>query len=259
MLEKIDYARRWFGTAFSFFIFGVGGIVLPTFIVPVLYCLPGDELTRVQRAQRSIHHFFRVFIEMMRFLGVLTYQIEGIEKLKEARLILANHPTLLDVVFLISMVPNANCVVKGKLTRNKFIRWPIKAAGYIINEEAGDVISAAARAFDNGQILIVFPEGTRTTPSKKLQLQRGGANIAVRTSSAITPVLIYCTPTTLTKNDRWYQIPHKRMHFRIIVRDRLAVNQYEKDLRPSIGARNLTGDLAIYFNKELKAYGRSAP
>jgi 1-acyl-sn-glycerol-3-phosphate acyltransferase len=254
VLTKIDHAWRWFGTAFSFLAFGVGGVVLSIFFVPVLYCLPGDELTRERRAQQAIHQIFHMYIEMMRFLGVLTYQIDGIEKLKGARLILANHPSLLDVVFLISMVPNANCVVKGKLTRNIFTRGPIKAAGYIINEEGSDVITAAARVFNNGQALIIFPEGTRTTPSKILQFKRGAANIAVRTGSDITPVLIYCTPTTLTKNEHWYQVPRKRMHFQIQVRDHLAIDRYVKNLRPSRGARNLTADLVKYFNKELHAH-----
>ncbi len=42
MLAKVDHAWRWFGTAFSFLIFGVGGVITPLFIVPVLCCLPGD-------------------------------------------------------------------------------------------------------------------------------------------------------------------------------------------------------------------------
>ena len=255
MLAKIDYCWRWLGTAFSFLTFGIGGIVLPIIVVPVLYCLPGDKLTRERRAQRTIHHLFRLFINMMRFLGVLTYHIDGIKKLNTAKLILANHPSLLDVVFLISIVPNANCVVKGKLTRNIFIRGPIRAAGYIINEEAEEVIGAATRVFDKGQALIIFPEGTRTTPSKLMYFKRGAANVAVRTGSDITPVLIYCTPTTLTKSERWYQIPAKRMHFRILVRDQLAIDKYIINLRPSRGARNLTRDLIEYFNKELKAHG----
>jgi 1-acyl-sn-glycerol-3-phosphate acyltransferase len=255
VLAKIDRAWRLFGTGFSFFVFGVGGLVLPIFVVPVLYCLPGDALTRERRVQITIHYMFRMYIEMMRFLGVLTYQIDGIEKLKQARLILANHPSLLDVVFLISMVPNASCVVKGRLTRNFFIRGSIKASGYIINEEAGDVVTAATRVFDNGQALIIFPEGTRTTPSKPLQFKRGAANIAVRTVSDITPVLIYCTPTTLTRNEHWYQVPSKRVHFRIVVRDQLAIEQYVKNPRPSRGARNLTSDLTEYFNREIESNG----
>ncbi len=253
MLAKIDHAWRWFGTAFSFLMFGVGGVITPFFIAPVLYCMPGGEQIRARRVRKSIHYLLHTYINIMRFLGVLTYQIDNVEKLNGARLILANHPSLLDVVFLISMVPNACCVVKGKLTRNFFTRGAIKAAGYIMNEEAGEVIAAANRAIDEGQVLIIFPEGTRTTPSEGRQFKRGAANIAIRTGSDITPVLIYCNPTTLTRNERWYQVPDKRVHFRIQVQDQLKINPYLKNLAPSRGARNLNHALIDYFNRKLEA------
>ena len=223
-------------------------------IVPVLYCLPGGEPIRARRARRVIQFLFRFFIEMMRLLAVLSYQLEGIEKLQGARLVLSNHPSLLDVVFLISLMPNANCVVKGKLIRNFFTRVPIKAAGYIMNEEVGDVIDATKRVIDDGQTLIIFPEGTRTTPDERIRFKRGAANIAIRTGSDITPVLIYCSPTTLTSSGHWYQVPGRRMHFRILVRDRLEIDLYLKNSAPSRESRKLNMDLIDYFSRELETH-----
>jgi len=255
MWARINFAWRLCGTAFSFIVFGLGGILIPVAVVPLLRCLPGDELTLARRTQRLFHHLFRRYINMMRFLGVLSYEIKNVEKLENARLVLANHPSLLDVVFLISLLPNANCIVKGHLTRNFFIRGPVKAAGYIVNETAEAAIADADRAFRNQQCLIIFPEGTRTTPNEALKLKRGAANVAIRTGSDITPVLIYCNPTTLTKNERWYQIPPRRMHFRILVGDQIPIEQYSTNLSPSKGARQLTRDLTEYFEKELIAHG----
>ncbi|MBY4676108.1 lysophospholipid acyltransferase family protein [Marinobacterium arenosum] len=251
LLAKINHGWRWIGTAFSFFVFGLGGILLPLLVMPALYLLPGDQLCRERRAQRVIHHSFRFYIGMMRFLGVLTYEVNNIEKLKGAKLILANHPSLIDVIFLISIVPNANCVVKGRLARNPFTRGPIKAAGYIINDEAADVITAARQVFAKGHALIVFPEGTRTSPGQLPQLKRGAANVAVRADADITPVLIECSPTTLTKSNRWYQVPSKRVHFLIDIKDRIDVERYLKDANPSKSARQLTRDLSDFFHKEL--------
>ena len=252
VFTKLMYVWRWFATAFSFFIFGVGGVLIPLVVVPTLYLLSGDQLLREQRGQKFIHHSFGLFIGMMRFLGVLSYKVSDVERLKNAKLILANHPSLLDVVFLISLVPNANCVVKAGLIRNPFMRGPIKAAGYIINDgDADDVIVAAADAFDKGHALIIFPEGTRTTPSQLIQLKRGAANVSIRTGVDITPVLITCVPTTLTKNDRWYEIPDKAMDFQIKIKENIAVKPYLDDLNYSKGARALTQDLTKYFNNKV--------
>jgi 1-acyl-sn-glycerol-3-phosphate acyltransferase len=255
MFKPVEWAWRWLGTAFSYLMFGLGGLALTLLLVPVLNCLPGGAMARSRRMQRVLHWLLRGYVRMMRVLGVVSYRIEGIEKLRDARLILANHPSLLDVVFLISMVPNACCVVKGKLTRNFFTRWPIMTAGYIMNEEAADVIGAAARAMDDGQTLIIFPEGTRTAPFGNLQFRRGAANVAIRTGSAITPVLIYCAPPGLTKAQRWYHVPEKRMHLRFLVRELYSIDRYIKDPRPSRAARNLTDDLKQYFDRELETHG----
>jgi 1-acyl-sn-glycerol-3-phosphate acyltransferase len=255
MLARIEIAWRWLVTAFSYLMFGLGGLMFSIVAVPVLFCLPGGKPARTRRTQQSLHFLLRAYVRMMRLLGVVTYQIEGIEKLQGSRLILANHPSLLDVVFLIAMVPNACCVVKGKLTRNFFTRGPIRTAGYIINEAAADVIDAAARAMAAGQTLIIFPEGTRTDPARaSLHFRRGAANVAIRTVSAITPVLIYCQPAGLTKNQRWYQVPAKRMHLRFLVMDQYSIDHYLND-PPSRGARNLSADLMDYFSSELKAHG----
>jgi len=251
MLARLNHYWRWSGTAFSFFIFGVGGVLLPLFVFPVLYLLPGGNLRREQRAQKVIHKTFRFYIRLMRFLGVLTYSISDIEKLRSARLVLANHPSLIDVVFLIAMIPNANCVVKGRLLHNPAMRGPIKAAGYIINDSAEGVIDAANEAFQKGHALIVFPEGTRTTPDSGIRLKRGAANIAVRTGADITPVLIECTPTTLTKQDKWYQVPRRKVHFRMKVQDVFPIAPYLDAESPSVAARTLTKDLTHYFTEEL--------
>jgi 1-acyl-sn-glycerol-3-phosphate acyltransferase len=184
-------------------------------------------------------------------MGVLTYQISGLEKLKDAKLILANHPSLIDIVFLISFVPNASCVVKEKLLRNPFMWGAVKAAGYIVNNEhADEVIANATAVFNKGYSLIIFPEGTRTTPNHAVKLKRGAANIAVRTGVDITPVIIDCTPTALTKEDSWYSIPDKCVHFQIKVNDKIDISQYLGGDAPSKAARKLTKDLSSYFNKE---------
>lgn len=254
MLGTINHGWRWLGTALSYSVFGFGGILLSLFIAPSLYLLPGGGDARERRAQAVIHFSFKIYIEMMKVLGVLSYEIKNVDKLASSKLILANHPSLIDVVFLISLVPNANCVVKGALTRNPCIRYVIKVAGYIINDDSDDLIQSASAAFEKGHALIIFPEGTRTTPYQPVKLKRGAANVAIRTDVDITPVLIECSPSTLTKNDRWYDVPKNKVRFRIEVKDPITVRDYIESHNPSKAARRLTNDLSNFFNTELGLY-----
>lgn len=63
-------------------------------VVPLLIIMARDTVRRECRAQKVIHHSVRVFVEIMRIIFILNYQIEGIEKLEKTSLILANHPAL---------------------------------------------------------------------------------------------------------------------------------------------------------------------
>jgi 1-acyl-sn-glycerol-3-phosphate acyltransferase len=70
---------------------------------------------------------FASHVRLMRALGVMTYWIEGRERLqRDGLLVLANHPTLIDVVCLISLLPNADCVVKRAVACNLFMRGLVR-------------------------------------------------------------------------------------------------------------------------------------
>lgn len=252
MKARIDRAWRLFATALSFFLFGLGSVFISLILAPILLVLPGTAVQKKRRGKACIHHVFRFYIGLMKLLGVLSYEVHGRDQLQGAKLILANHPSLIDVIFLISLVPNANCVVKRALLRNPFTYGPVKAAGYILNNDSVDVvIEGAQQAFDRGDALIIFPEGTRSKPGQQLSLKRGAANVAIRTEVDVTPVIIDCNPVTLTKGEPWYSIPLQRPHFAIRVERPIVMAAYIANDKPAMAARNLTADLTDFFNKEI--------
>lgn len=259
MVDRFEQLWRLVATAISFALFGLGGLLIPLLLVPIIFLFSRTEASRHRRGKALIHHLFRFYINVMRCLGVLTYETHGLDKLKHAQLVLANHPSLIDVVFLIALMPNANCVVKSALLKNPFTRGAVRAAGYIVNDEsADDVIDAASGAFERGDALIIFPEGTRTIPGMPLKLKRGAANVAVRTQAEVTPVLIYCEPVTLTKGQAWYKVPASRPHFTISVEAPISMEPYLEIERPAVAARTLTTELSEYFNQEIRLRERSA-
>jgi 1-acyl-sn-glycerol-3-phosphate acyltransferase len=171
-----------------------------------------------------------------------------------AVLVLANHPSYIDVVVLLSLMPRATCVVKAGLWANPFFSGVLSAAGYIRNSNPEGVIDDCDRALDTGNAVIVFPEGTRSTPKEPLKFLRGAAHIALKSGRPILPVLLQCQPPTLTKGSRWYQIPARPFLFRVTVRDELRAGSLTDLHKPSvIAARRLTHALEGYFSEELKA------
>lgn len=253
------YGWRLIATALSFGLFGFGGLFLRLMVFPLQGLLPGDALARRSRARATVSRSFWLFVQFMYRSGVLTYEIEGAERLgKPGQLIIANHPSLIDVVVLIAQIRDANCIVKQSLWHNPSMRGPIRAAGYISNSGSMDMLDEAANALRDGQCLIVFPEGTRTTPGRAPEFHRGAAAIAVRGARIVTPVVISVTPSTLTKAEPWYSIPARRFHFRLRVGQDIDPQQFLARSPAPIASRKLNEQLHQHFIKELAEDERSA-
>lgn len=251
MFERVNYVWRVLATGISFFSFGLGGVLFWLLVFPALDLLVRDPGRRGRYARALIQRSFAAFIDWMRLLGVLTYEIRGRERLqRRGLLVLANHPTLIDVVFLVSLTPEADCVVRSGLARNPFTRGPIRATGYISNDNGAGLVDDCIASVHSGKNLIIFPEGTRTPRSGPGRLQRGAANIAIRGVIDVTPVRIRCTPPTLSKGEKWYRVPSRRFHIAIEVGDDLPVAPFIAGTTEAIASRRLTDRLGAYFNVE---------
>jgi 1-acyl-sn-glycerol-3-phosphate acyltransferase len=207
---------------------------------------------RAQAARTLVRRFFGAFIALMKGLGILTYELKGFEALRRpGLLILSNHPTLIDAVFLMAHIPDATCVVKANLSRNPFTRFPVAAAGYITNDSGPAMVEACRGALQAGQSLLIFPEGTRTPLEGPMTLRRGAANVAIRCLSPVTPVVITCTPRALAKGQKWYIVPARPMHLVLRVFDDFPITEFLTEGAPEpIAVRRLDAELRSFFERE---------
>lgn len=251
-MQPINYYWRLLATAISFASFGIGGVLLWLVIFPLLSLWPESRAAKIARSQRMVHYSFYLFIGLMHRLGVMSYEIDGLEKLnRPGQLVVANHPTLVDVVFLLSRIRQASCIVKASLWRNPAMRGPILNAGYISNADSEKMIAACASWLQAGGTMVIFPEGTRTVPGQPYRFQRGAAAVALQANTIITPVTLTCTPSTLTKGLPWYQIPARRFHLQMLVGDDIVMDEFKAMQPRSIAVRHLTRHLQDYFTSRL--------
>jgi 1-acyl-sn-glycerol-3-phosphate acyltransferase len=247
--------RGWrvVATGFSFAAFGIGGLLLGLVVFPLLLAIVRHRQRRSALARRVIHHLFRVFVAMMCGLGVCSLEVRQRDRLKRhGLLILASHPSLIDVVFLMALVRDADCIVKAALLRNPFTRGPVRAAGFVCNDSGPALIDDCVASVRAGNNLIVFPEGTRTPAGSALgRLQRGAAHLAVRGGLTITPVRITCSQQLLGKNDKWWRVPRHAGHFVIDVGDDIAIASHlAEDGAQALAARRLNDELARHLGAE---------
>ena len=253
MAELLNRGWRLVFTGLSFVLFGIGGLLLGLIVFPLFHIL--FSRAKAERLCRyGVHLSFRGFIGFMHCTGVLDYHLQNARELrKPGQLIIANHPSLIDVIFIVAQVPDAYCVVKAAAWKNPFMGLTMRVTGYIQNASPTSFIDKCVETLQRGDTLIMFPEGTRTKPGKPLRFMKGTARIALKANKPLTPVYLYLEPTTLTKGEPWYFIPLKRVRVHLCVGS--AIDPCDVTERGAAHRRNVldvTQYLVNYFETKRK-------
>jgi 1-acyl-sn-glycerol-3-phosphate acyltransferase len=248
--RKIDYCWRLVMTGLAFLALWLGGFVLAVLVIPCTTGFIRDPQERGRMARAMIQRSFGLYIGTLCRLGVISLAINGRERLTETRgvLVVSNHPSLLDVVLIVALVPNARCVIKHQIWQSFLLGPLMRLADYIPNGGAPDVLMQRCReALREGGNLIVFPEGTRSIPGEKPRFHRGFAHIATIAESDLQPIVISCDPPVLLKGQAWYEIPHRRPHFQIDVQPIISsANFLSMQARPR-AARAIVAELESFY------------
>lgn len=249
--QALNYYWRLAATGFCFLVFGLGVILTCLALLP-LEPASGDREQKQRLARRLIRAMFRWFVSLMQATGVLIVELEGEGRLRTpgSKLVVANHPTLIDVVLLLSIIPDAVCIVKSELESSPFIRFLLRRTGYITNSSAESLLNGCSEVFDRGGSVLIFPEGTRSVPGRPLKFLRGAAQIALRCRQDLTPVVITCRPPSLLKGQKWYDVPvEEPVRMKLSTQRDIAVDGFlASNEGISLASRKLTRHLTDYFH-----------
>lgn len=252
-VRKMDRLRRFLATLFSFVLFGVAGLLFKLILLPFTW--KADRLTADDhiRARLLVGKVWRWFVRYLQCSGVLSVRFNGLDRLgRPGQLVLSNHPSLLDVVLLISHVPQLNCIVKKDLLANPVMKSPIIAAGFIPNTESEEMLIQVDEVLKGGQSLLVFPEGTRTGWDGVVKMHRGAVSMGLRSAAVITPVSIKMTPPNFKKGQPWYAIPRRKIHYEITVGEDIDPQVWLAEKPLPIAARRLNDYLQHYFTEKTR-------
>ncbi len=214
--------------------------------LPLAFLLP--RRLRVPAGQFTAMMWCRYFVWSIQASGLARCDLTALDVLRdEPRLIIApNHPGLLDALLVISRLPHVTCIAKASLWNNFFLGAGIRLAGYIRNDSTKQLLRESARALTRpvpGQMLI-FPEGTRSSPPPLGAFRPGFAAIARRAGADVQTVLIETNSPYLSKTWPLFRMPV----FPLVYRVRLG-----RRFRVSGSAKDFTATLERYFQEELAA------
>lgn len=253
---SLRYYWRLSVLAWCFAAFGIGGIFFTLVVFPLMRLLPGGVDARRRRARRLVRGCFATLLGVLRGTGTMVLETHNLAGLRECRgkLVLANHPSYLDVVVLLALMPDADCVVKQGLWESRYFRGVVRETGYISNADADRLVDDCAAAIKRGGPLLIFPEGTRSVPDSPLTFQRGAARIALRADCEIVPVIITCEPPVWAKGFRLSEIARRQFRIKLLVNRPVKL----RELGASAGgpeplaARRLTRNLETYFAEQIQ-------
>jgi 1-acyl-sn-glycerol-3-phosphate acyltransferase len=220
-------------------IIGIGYLIIlfPITFIVWLIVLPFD-------ADKSIIHRILTYqsLVLVKIIPIWKIKIEGREKAKkgETYVIISNHQSMLDTLFINSLRYRFKWVSKIENLKVPVLGWYLRMADYIVvnrgNEESKiEMLDKSLNYLKNGISVMLFPEGTRSSDNEVAMFKRGAFQLAIDSNVSILPVMIEGTGGILPKHGLLF-----KSGYRITVRVLDPVD-------PADFKTNIVDELAEYF------------
>ncbi len=210
-----------------FFIFGIGALFISFIIFPLITCFMSAQNKKFAYAN-VIHNTWKFFINLLQKIGIIKINFSNKKLLSNlsGKVIVASHPTFIDIVILIGTIPNSTCLAKKETLKNPFFKNIVKSI-YIINDtELEKFKSETDKFLKAGFNIIIFPSGTRTVDIENIKLHKGSAVIALNSNAGVIPVKITTDYPFLQKHGSICDIGKRPVTYNIEVKDEIYPQNY---------------------------------
>lgn len=215
----------------SFFQFFTAGVLLGVLFFPIVRLVVWDRARYRRLASRFLGFIYPSFLFWMKVAGLISYDRRPLPDFVPqdgAFVLVSNHPSLIDVVFLLGWVPRITTTVKAAWLRSWLAGPLLRAADYVPgpgvtgDADGTPALDRMVAKLEEGRPLIVFPEGTRSPTGGLHRFRRGAFEAAVRAGVPILPVYIDARPPGLNK-ERF--VPEQPIRFELTWLGRLDVKE----------------------------------
>ena len=206
---------------FCFGVFGTGSIILNFLLFPFIK-------NHKVLCSDIIHYTWRFFLYLMMAFKLFRLDIKKLDKI-ENKVIVATHPSFIDIVILIGLVPRTTCVVKESLAHNSILKHIIGSI-FITNEVDIEVLKTdSKRMLDKGFNFVVFPAGRRHRKDEHLKMKKGAALIALNAGKNIVPVKISNDGDFLYIHEPFYAVNNRCVTFELEQMPEINISDYAED------------------------------
>jgi 1-acyl-sn-glycerol-3-phosphate acyltransferase len=167
-----------------------GILTIIQFVITVLVVIVLMYLFR-----NKTHPIRRAWAKMQTFLMSFTIKEEGIPS-QEATLLVLNHQSVVDIVAFEAMYPKDLCWIAKKEIQDIPLFGHIVPAPRMIAIDRKDkrslikMLKIGKERIEEGRVLAMFPEGTRSDGTTLLPFQSGAKALAEKLNLIVQPALI---------------------------------------------------------------------
>jgi 1-acyl-sn-glycerol-3-phosphate acyltransferase len=208
-LPVLDVLRQVVWTACFYVFLLCFAIGIYTVNIICLACLSVFSQEKARPIARTIVFLlFRLYVALMLQSGALRTNCDLLKRLRAGqggRLIIANHPSMIDAPLFLSRIPNLVCVFKSSLKKSFTMARTASTLGYLSNDEGIALLKDLAGQLQAGEQVLLFPEGTRTAEEWLNPLNPGYALAAIRAQVPVQLVRIRADRPVLTKRQPFYK------------------------------------------------------
>lgn len=143
--------------------------------------------------RRTIHILAFWWVTILGGLGVLRVNLSVLRSIPHRRgiVLVANHPTYLDVILFLAVIPDLLCLTKFANFKAFWIASMAQQAGYVDNQRIFKMVRQCVHRLRKLENFLIFPEGTRTEGREIGPLKRGFAAIAIQARAPIRIIRIH--------------------------------------------------------------------
>lgn len=168
--------------------------------------------------QWTISAICRCFLAGAQASGLMRLDLRALDRLngRERMLLVPNHPSMIDAFLVLSRIPRAVCLMKASISSNLFLGAGAYLAGYVSNRYPEQMFRAAIRAVQQGSVLMIFPEGTRTTRQPVNDIGGSVALIAQKAEAPLQTIIITTNSPYLSKGWKIWRPPAFPLIYRAV-------------------------------------------
>jgi 1-acyl-sn-glycerol-3-phosphate acyltransferase len=243
MLRPFKIIYEYFALYSSLTLLGLICLTWSLFAVPLYFILPRRIGTSIGR--RGIMLGFRTYAWSLSITRAYYLDLRAIDSLRGGPpVILApNHPCLIDALLILTRHPNIVCVMKASLMRNVFLGSGSRLARYVPNDSSRQMVKESVAHLLEGGVLLLFPEGTRTTRAPINSLVASVGLIAKHANVPVQTLVIETDSPYLSKGWPLFRRPTLPITYRVRLGKRFA---------PPADVAAFTVELDRYYRRELE-------